>query len=336
MKKYGLGLVVGKFSPPHRGHKHLIDTALASSERVIVLVTDTPGPHLPVALRAEWVREIHPAAEVRAIADICKDDDSPAWGEYVIGLLGRAPDAVFSSENYGPPFAAAMGCVHVAVDPPRQTFPVSGTLVRQDPYRQWDFLEPCVRAHFVKRVSLVGAESTGTTTLARALAERYRTVWAPEYGRFYADGKYASGRPEWRSEEFTHIAEQQLRLMASLARVADRVVFSDTDPFATAIWHERYLGAPAPEVRALAAAHRPDLYLLTGDEIPFETDPLRDGEHQRHWMHARFEEELRHAGVPYAILRGPHEKRLAEAVRLVDELFAKNPAVGRVSLECKV
>ncbi len=329
MEKFGLGLVVGKFSPPHRGHKHLIDTALAASKRVIVLVTDTPGPHLPVELRARWVREIHPAAEVRVIADICKDNDSKAWGAYTVGLLGRAPDAVFSSEAYGPPYAAAMGCTHVAVDPPRHTFPVSGTLVRQDPFAQWNYLEPCVRAHFVKRVALIGAESSGTTTLARALAERYRTVWAPEYGRFYADGKYASGRPEWSSDEFTHIAEQQLRLMDSLARVASRVLFTDTDPFATAIWHERYLGTPSPTVQALAAAHRPHLYLLTGDEIPFETDPLRDGEHLRHWMHGRFEEELRSAGVPHAVLRGPHEKRIAEATALIDRLFSENPAVAR-------
>ncbi|HTK60321.1 MAG TPA: ATP-binding protein, partial [Candidatus Baltobacteraceae bacterium] len=165
---------------------------------------------------------------------------------------------------------------------------------------------------------VLGAESTGTTTLARALAERYGTVWAPEYGRHYAEGKYASPDRVWRTDEFVHIAETQHASVERLARSADRVVFSDTDALATAIWHERYVGSRAPAVEAFAAAHRPDLYLLTGDEIPFEQDGLRDGEHLRHWMHGRFEEVLAAQPVPYLVLRGGREERVREAVRAVD------------------
>lgn len=103
---------------------------------------------------------------------------------------------------------------------------------------------------------------------------------------------------------------------------ANRLVVCDTDPFATAIWHERYMGGLSDDVRAIADARRYDLYLLTGDEIPFAQDGVRDGEHVRHWMHGRFEEALRETGRPYAVLRGSREERLRDAVSLVDAILA--------------
>ena len=57
----------------------------------------------------------------------------------------------------------------------------------------------------VKRVVIIGAESTGKTTLARALAEHYKTPWVPEFGRFYTEARQPSWAP-WRSDEFTLIA----------------------------------------------------------------------------------------------------------------------------------
>jgi NadR type nicotinamide-nucleotide adenylyltransferase len=71
------------------------------------------------------------------------------------------------------------------VDRARAAVPVSGTLIRSDPLAYLEFLEPCVRAYFVRRVVLIGAESTGKTTLAQQLAERFNTTWVPEYGRVH-------------------------------------------------------------------------------------------------------------------------------------------------------
>jgi HTH-type transcriptional repressor of NAD biosynthesis genes len=323
MKTYAHSVVIGKFYPPHRGHKHLIDTALSRSGRVSVIVVFTPGQAISGEMRAAWIREIHPCAEVLLVEQGELDDrDSPGWAKATIAWIGK-PDAAFTSEAYGEPWSRAMGCDHVLVDMARARVPISGTKVRENPLAAWDFLEPPVRAHFARRVVVLGAESTGTTTLTRALAGRYGTVWAPEYGRMYAEGKYASPERVWRTDEFVHIAETQHACVERLARSADRVVFSDTDALATAVWHERYVGARASEVEAFAAAHRPDLYLLTGDEIPFEQDGLRDGEHLRHGMHARFEDVLAAQPVPYAILRGSHEERMREAGELVDALLEK-------------
>ena len=317
------GLVVGKFYPPHRGHKHLIDTAAARVDELTVMVARKAGEAPDADLRASWLREIHPAARVIVVDDILRDDDSAAWAAYTVEVLGRAPDVVFTSEDYGDPYARYLGARHVLVDRERRAVPVSGTAVRARPLAHWDYLEPCVRAYYAVRVCVVGAESSGTTTLARALAEHYGTVWVPEYGREYCERLPDLFAHAWDSAEFVHIAEEQCRREDRAAREANRLLVCDTDAFATGIWHRRYLGRRCPAVEALAAPRRYALCLLTDIRgVPFEQDGLRDGEHLRAWMQALFEEELRAQGRRYALLSGTHEERLAAAIRLIDPLLA--------------
>jgi HTH-type transcriptional regulator, transcriptional repressor of NAD biosynthesis genes len=316
-----VGVVIGKFYPPHRGHGYLIDTALAAVDELTVIVCGKPEQAIPVELRAAWLRELHPAARVLAIDDWYPDDDSRLWAELTIGWLGRAPDVVFTSEDYGEAWARHLGCRHVLVDRARRVVPCSGTAIRRDPLAAWDYLEPPVRAFLAKRVCVVGAESSGTTTMARALAAHYDTAWVPEYGREYSELKVARGDfGTWTTDEFVHIAAEQCRREDEAAHRANRLLICDTDAFATGIWHRRYVGSRAPAVEAIADGRRYDLYLLTDADIPFVQDGLRDGEHIRRWMHDLFAAELAAQGRPYALLAGPHEARLARAVGLIDRL----------------
>jgi len=170
------------------------------------------------------------------------------------------------------------------------------------------------------RVVIIGAESTGKTTLAIALADHYQTTWVPEFGRLYTEARRPRGEL-WRSDEFTFIATEQVRMEDALERSANRVLICDTDAFATAIWHERYLGQPSPDVLAVAAGRRYDLYILTDVDTPFVPDDIRDGESIRGWMHKRFQDELSRMGVPVLVLSGPHEQRLAAAITRIDTLL---------------
>ena len=196
-----------------------------------------------------------------------------------------------------------------------------------------------------QRVVLVGAESTGKTTLARdlcaALVRRgggfAKTNWVPEYGRDYTIEKLAlararaaeAGQPTpgmetlvWTTADFVAIAREQNALEEREARAGGPVLICDTDAFATAIWHERYLGARSPEVEALAIG-RPSLYLLTHvDDIAFEADPIRDGEHFRAWMTAAFVERLRASAHRTELVRGTREQRVAVATRAIDAWLA--------------
>lgn len=198
-----------------------------------------------------------------------------------------------------------------------------------------------MRAGLARRVVVLGAESTGTTTLALALAEHYRRrggIWArtryvAEYGREFSEAKLAALRERWphaqwedvsfTTDDFPLIAETQNAREEAAARAGSPVLFCDTDSFATTVWHERYIGGRNPLVEKTADRVTHHLWLLTGHEgVPFEDDGLRDGEELRPWMTDRFRAELTRTGRRFVEIAGSRAERLERAVAAVDELLA--------------
>lgn len=118
---------------------------------------------------------------------------------------------------------------------------------------------------------------------------------------------------EWTEDEFVPIAQEQARREDLAARIANRILFCDTDAFATSLWFERYLDRRSPRVEAVSAGRSYDLTLLTGAKIPFVQDGWRDGERVREAMHHRFIERLEEEDRPYVLLQGSPEVRLTEA-----------------------
>ncbi len=324
MKRFDLGVTIGKFLPPHNGHHFLIETALAQCERLTVIVCWRADDFIPGEARAAWLREAHPAANVIVIDDKPEygDDDSQLWANLTLGWLGEKPDAAFTSEEYGARWSHFMGCEHVCVDLKREQIPMRATWIRANPRAHLDWVSPQVRAHFVPRVVVLGAESSGTTTLARALATHFQTVWVPEYGREYCERNWSGLDYKWRSEEFAHIAREQQRRENEAARDANRVLICDTNAWATRLWHHRYLGEFSPDVEAIASDGKADLYLLTDVDIPFVQDGIRDGEHIRAQMHQQFVEQLNAHGRTWLLLSGDPETRLKTAIEAVEKLLA--------------
>ncbi|MFF7338583.1 AAA family ATPase [Streptomyces sp. NPDC008163] len=347
MKRYPHGLVLGKFYPPHAGHHHLVRTAAARCERLTVLVCAASVESVPLADRVDWMRRAHPdVTVVGAVDDTRMDLHDPAiWDAHMAVFTTAVPervDAVFTSESYGDELARRFGAESVCVDPGRTAYPVSGTAVRADPAGCWGFLEAPVRAALARRVVVLGAESTGTTTLARALAAHYRQrggIWAhtgyvAEYGREFSERKLAELRERWpraqwedvtlTTHDFPHIAEVQNAREEEAARTGSPVLFCDTDSFATTVWHERYVGGRNPLVERIADRTAHHLWLLTGHEgVAFEDDGLRDGEELRPWMTDRFRAELTRTGRTFIEVTGSREARLARAVEAVDALLAE-------------
>jgi HTH-type transcriptional regulator, transcriptional repressor of NAD biosynthesis genes len=170
----------------------------------------------------------------------------------------------------------------------------------------------------VKRVCLLGAESTGKSTLAAALAERFHTVWNPEYGRPYTQLGRQDGT--WTSWEFTHIARIQCWYEDFLAGLAHRVLFTDTDAFTTAVFHEVYLGTPASGFDDLV--RRPyDLFVVCGLDAPWRHDGVREFEAQRRWMHERYLRRVQESGSPWLLVEGPLERRLDAAGEAVERVL---------------
>lgn len=313
------GLVLGKFYPPHAGHHHLIRTALRACTRVTVEVLASGVESIPLGDRIDWLRQEHPTARVVGAMDEAEVDyDSPAaWDAHmhpIRALLDAPVDAVFTSEAYGAELARRLDATWVQVDPGRQRNPISGTAVRADLAGHWHELSPATRAGLAARVVVLGAESTGSTTLAEDLSSHLGTLWVPEYGREHTFAREGELAAPWRSDEFDLIVDRQIAMEdAALRRTPIPLLICDTDVLATAVWHERYIGAPAPRIHERAADHAPDLYLLTGDEIAWVDDGSRDGEHIRSAMQQRFRDVLAAQSVPWVEVRGSRAERLSAA-----------------------
>ncbi|MEO6997660.1 MAG: AAA family ATPase [Terracoccus sp.] len=337
-RRFRHGLVIGKFYPFHAGHQALVRAATSRCDRVTVEVMVHGVESIPAAVRVGWVQGEHPDTRVVAVFDDADVDFDSAevWDLHMAVIeshLDGPVDAVFTSDVYGAELARRLGASWVQVDPGRASTPISGTAIRDDPEGSWWALPTPVRRWFTKRVVVLGAGSSGSTTLATALGEHYGTEVVPEYSREWTERRPGGLEAPWQSAEFDLVAQRQATAEDLAAgRVARPLLVCDTDVLATTLWHERYVGHASTSVVAAAAARPiPALYLLTGDEltgdeIPFAQDGMRDGEHVRAAMQQRFREVLGQVradhGVPWLEVRGTPDERLNDAVAAVDAVVA--------------
>lgn len=330
---YNHALVAMKAMPFHRGHEYLIDTAIKQSLRVTVFVVWAADQWPDGETRADWVQKSYPNADVRLITDICTDDNDPKssvlWGIYTRDMLGQdMPDVVFSSEDYGARWAKEIGAAHVAVDPHRTRIPVSGTKIRNDPYLHWQYLNRYARLSYLKRVLIVGAESTGKSTLCANLANKYGTLYVPEYGRIYSEMAGPDRESMTKEQEriiFSNIVNEQPRLAREIEADARLVCFHDTDLYLTSLWYERWQpesphdGLYSTIWEAAAYADNFDLVLISDPFTDFHDDGYREfSQEDREEFTARLKGIF---SARYKLLSGTWDEREKAAIRYTNHLF---------------
>jgi HTH-type transcriptional regulator, transcriptional repressor of NAD biosynthesis genes len=312
---YNHAIVVGKFAPFHAGHQLLIETALQTASELTVLVWANPDyPEMPNEIRSSWIHELYPSARV-LIGHDGPHDDEPEFvqREYVATVLRREglyPDVVLTSETYGEGFAAHLGLPHVLVDLARGTVPISGTAVRSDVHGHRSFLDPRVYKHFVERVVLLGAESTGKSTLVARLAAEFDTTFVAEYGREY----YEERNGELVEADYLEIARRHRAFEDEAILHANRYMFVDTNAATTMLFSHLYNRTSAPELRALAhdCATRYQHVIVCDDDIAFEQDGWRDTELWRTRMQGIILFDLAIRGIPYSIVSGSIDERVQQ------------------------
>jgi len=324
MERYKEGLIIGKFMPIHSGHQHLIDTGKARVDRLTVLVCSHAWEPIPGELRYKWVKEQNPDVNVVWVSEELPsqpEQDPDFWNIWRRAIFKYAPrpDVLFSSEDYGNRLAEELGCVHICVDPQREKYHISGEKVRSDPYEWWDFIPPPVKAHYAKRVCIVGPESTGKTTLAEALARRFKTIWVPEFAVDYLK----NGNADLKSlADIESIARGQMQSEDASARLANRLLVCDTDLMTTAIWSNHYFGSCPDWIVRESFSRKYDLCLLTDIDVPWIGSLWRDCPDKRQLFSDWFKRELELRGRKYVVVSGGSpEQRLDAATRQVSSLF---------------
>lgn len=171
----------------------------------------------------------------------------------------------------------------------------------------------------IKKVVVIGPESTGKSTLSAQLAATFQTTWVPEFARDYLvrqDGFY-------EEKDLLAIGKGQLALEDELIQNAKDVLICDTDLYVVKVWSEHKYGRCDSWILEQIAQRKYDLYLLTYIDIAWEDDPLR--EHSEEKMRVHFYNTYRdivmNSGVPWADIRGSQAERLHTASQVIKKMF---------------
>ena len=197
----------------------------------------------------------------------------------------------------------------------------------------------------VTKVAILGAESTGKTTLCSDLAAHFASPWVPEYMRTYLQEKWNAEQQTCSWEDLLPIAQGQIALENQLAletiqgpqarlskpttlttQAVDqnieqqRYLFCDTSLFELMIYANWYYGDCPKALSQAALAHHYDLILLTEVDIPWVADDLRDSPYDRQAITTRFENELIYYNKDFRRIGGDRQQRVQQVAQWLKEL----------------
>lgn len=183
----------------------------------------------------------------------------------------------------------------------------------------------------VKKIVILGPESTGKSTLSEQLAQHYDTMWCPEFAREYL---MVNGT-NYTFEDLLTIAKGQLALEDEYAMMLENQslplledgghipLFIDTDMYVMKVWCEFAFGDCHSFVLDQIIARKYDLYLLCNVDLPWSNDELREYPelHIRQRLYNIYKDIMINQSVPWVEVSGNYEERLMKAIREVDKLL---------------
>lgn len=195
----------------------------------------------------------------------------------------------------------------------------------------------------IKKIVVIGPESTGKSSLCEALSKHYHTIWCREYAREYLieNGKdysyhdllsIAKGQialEENCIEEVREIGEAKgQNLENSLLDnpsgfLSSRLLFIDTDMYVMKVWCEYVFNRCHNFILEEITSRKYDLYLLCDTDLPWVADELREypDEHSRKELFEIYLDILVNQEVPFSIINGQDNMRIANAIKVLEELF---------------
>lgn len=183
----------------------------------------------------------------------------------------------------------------------------------------------------IKKVVIIGPESTGKSTLCRELAKHYKTLWVPEYAREFLLKK----ENHYDYDDLLTIAKNQLlqedqyaeKLKAQQKKhstsLSSSMLFIDTDMYVMKVWCEFVFGECHPWILEKIAERKYDFYLLCNTDLPWVKDELREDPDLeiRQRLFSIYKDIMVNQSTPWVLISGNNEQRLESAIREIDNHF---------------
>jgi len=179
----------------------------------------------------------------------------------------------------------------------------------------------------IKRIVVLGPESTGKSTLCSHLASHFKSTWAKEYAREYL----LTNGTDYTFENLLDVAKGQLALedhaasALSAATVTDKtdLLFIDTDMYVLKVWCEFVFGKCHHWILNQVVERKYDLYLLCDIDLPWVKDELREYPdlQTREELFHHYKDIMVNQTVPWAIINGNYIERLPKAIEAVNKIL---------------
>lgn len=350
---YKVGVVPGKFFPPHRGHLYQIIRAATMCKKLYVVVSDNEDlvldkcrrdclPFIPIKTRALWL-----SIELQNIENITvltlDETDIPEyphgaapWSAKLRLLLPERFDVIFGGEQeYQEMYMKYFPGVDYSIwDYERSRYPVSGTEIRRNYLEYWDYILGSARPFFCRRVLITGTESCGKTTLAKYLGKIYHTSWSEERGRYFSTENLGRNESLFSTDDFAEIAWQQVNQDKEVLKTANKICFFDSDAVVTQYYCAMYTSCPNPRVENFVDPQKFDLVLMLGPQVDWVEDGFRfkSGQAERERLHRKLLYMYLDRGFKdrvVEILVPNYSERLDMAINHVDRLLADRYYMSR-------
>ncbi|EKT53995.1 multifunctional transcriptional regulator/nicotinamide-nucleotide adenylyltransferase/ribosylnicotinamide kinase NadR [Providencia rettgeri] len=292
-----IGVVFGKFYPLHTGHIYLIQRACSQVDELhVILCHDEPrdkdlfvnssmSQQPTVSDRLRWLLQTFKYQKNIHIHSFDENGIEPyphgweVWSDGMKGFLKKHninPSFIYSGEaNDAPRYKKYLGIETILIDPERTFMNISGNQIRQAPFRYWEYIPTEVKPFFVRKVAILGGESSGKSTLVNKLANIFNTSSAWEYGRDYVFSHLGGDEMALQYSDYDKIALGHAQYIDFAVKYANKVAFIDTDFVTTQAFCLRYEGKEHPFVQALIDEYRFDLVIVLENNTPWVADGLR-------------------------------------------------------------
>lgn len=171
-------------------------------------------------------------------------------------------------------------------------------------------------------IAITGPESSGKSSLARAITESLNAAYAPEYARMYLE----IHGPHYSETDLLLFAQEQMKIWSQLKNSSlfpnDHLI-ADTELTTIKIWSEEKFKRVNQQIIEMYHEQQFDLYLLCYPDIPWEPDPLRENEHDRERLFTLYENELMGMNRNFIVVRGTQEVRLKTSLAKIHSLHTR-------------